>query len=140
MSDEEMVTTWLDSSTTLTVSSETLRLLAEQDLKEKAKPTPDGHPSSERSNTLSTKSKDPEQRTMPKGASPMMRMSWSATTFQDAKTASRNLADMMRGARITAPLHPCWTAYWTVWQGENELLRRQNSTRYGVTLWLELTP
>lgn len=77
---------------------------------------------------------------MPKTATPMLRMSWTSPTAGMAKQASRNLGDMMRGARIEAPLHPLWTPFWTVWQGRNELQRSQNSTRYGVTLWLELSP
>ncbi|WP_268908741.1 hypothetical protein [Arthrobacter terricola] len=37
------------------------------------------------------------------------------------------------------PLHPCWTAHWTVWQGKNELEQSPSSMLYGVTLWLLLT-
>jgi len=47
---------------------------------------------------------------------------------------------MMRGATLSAPLHPNWTPFWTAWQGRNELERSRSSTRYGVTLWLELSP
>lgn len=138
MSDEEQE--WRDNSTTSMVSCETLLPLDELVRRAKVTPTPDGQAGSPKSSTPSKKSRDPEMPTMPKTATPMLRMSWVAMSATYARRMQSDLADMMRGARIEAPLHPCWTPYWTVWQGANELQRSKNSTRYGVTLWLELSP
>jgi len=77
---------------------------------------------------------------MPRTATPMLRMSWTAYSKTAATQSMLNLADQLRGARIEAPLHPNWMPFWTVWQGQSEMQPSRNSMRYGVTLWLELCP
>lgn len=94
---------------------------------------PDGSTSSNGRWTIST-----ETETIPKGMTPYLRMSWRATSPSSASTMCREIADMLRGAETSAPLHPCWTVHWTVWQGMNELKQSPSSTRYGATLWLSL--
>lgn len=101
-------------------------------------PTRSGQPGSTESSGPSKKSRDPDLPTMPKGRTPMLRMSWRAMSPSSASTMAANMADMMRGAVLEAPLHPCWIPYWTVWQGASELRPSPSSMRYGVTLWLEL--
>jgi len=59
------------------------------------------------------------------------RLEWTAMSPSHAARAEVELADQLRGAKLTLPNLPGWVVQWTTWRSHS---------RYGAVLWAEPAP
>lgn len=65
-----------------------------------------------------------------------IRLTWTATNPQTARTMKENLSDMLRGAKVTAMRPAGWDVSWLTFQGASEVRQNPASAVYGCALWV----
>lgn len=98
-----------------------------------AKPTDDSSTCSEHSSTTAKMASTRQMAVAPLMA---IRLQWTAASSHYARRAMWDLADQLRGAKLSALRPQSWTVHWTVWQGLSESKLNASSTNYGCTLWV----